>query len=212
MIPSIRMRVISSWIFLRLLMLSWLAVLLLVLHMWLTLPICMVGLGYEWNEKGQRCRRDSANRLYPVDKYGGRIFRRQQSSSRPDHIPSDVWWKDFKPSDRLEWHKTLKERGKGEAPKMAAIVAMTAAKAAFTANVANDHKVEKAVPASSSLSSLAVRAQTPVCLNRRQGIAGLLGDCTKVLFSKAVTVRPVLMSPPLPPSTIWMENPIHGSQ
>ena len=41
------------------------------------------GYGYEWNEKGQRCRRDSVNRLYPVDKYGGRIVRRKQESSRP---------------------------------------------------------------------------------------------------------------------------------
>ena len=46
------------------------------------------GFGHEWNEKGQRCLRDSVNRLYPVDKYGGRIVRRKQDSSRPEHIPS----------------------------------------------------------------------------------------------------------------------------
>ena len=57
------------------------------------------GYGYEWNEKGQRCRRDSVNRLYPVDKNGGRIVRRKLESSRPDHIPPDVWWKGFSPSD-----------------------------------------------------------------------------------------------------------------
>ena len=52
------------------------------------------GYGYERNEKGQRCRRDSANRFYPVDKYGGRIVRRKQESSRPP-IPPDVWWKEL---------------------------------------------------------------------------------------------------------------------
>ena len=62
------------------------------------------GYGYEWNEKGQRCRRDSANRLYLVDKYGGRIVRRKQESFRPEHIPPEVCWKGFTPSDRLELH------------------------------------------------------------------------------------------------------------
>ena len=70
----------------------------------------------------------TVNRLYPVDKYGGRIVRRKQESSRPDHIPPDVWWKEFTPSDRLEWHITMKAREKEEALKMDAIVAMTAAK------------------------------------------------------------------------------------
>ena len=140
------------------------------------------GLGYEWNEKGQRCRRDSANRLYPVDNYGGRIIRRQQSSSRPGHIPSSAWRNDFKPSDRLEWHRTMKEREKEEASKMAAIVAMTAAKTTFAVNDADDHKVEKAVLASSSMLSLTLMAQSPVYLNKRQGIAGLFDDCNQVFI------------------------------
>ena len=138
------------------------------------------GLGYEWNEKGQRCRRDSANKLYPVDKYGGRIVRRKQGSSRPDHIPSDVWWKDFRPSDRLEWHRTMKEREKEEVPKMAAIVAMTAARSIFAANESNDNGVEEIVHTSESTSSHAVRAHKPVYLNRKQGIAGLFEDCNNV--------------------------------
>ena len=139
------------------------------------------GPGYEWNEKSQRCRRDSVNRLYPVDKYGGRIVRRKQDSSRPEHIPSYVWWKDYSPLDRLERHKTMKEREKEEAPKMAAIVAMTAARSNFDANESNNDKVEEIVPASGRTSSPAVRACNPVYLNRKQGTAGLFEDCNKVI-------------------------------
>ena len=109
------------------------------------------GVGYEWNEKGQRCRRDTVNRLYPVDKYGGRIVRRQKESSRPDHIPSKVWRQDFKAADRLAWYQDMREREKGEAAKMAAIVAMTAAKAIFTANSDVNDIVEQAVPSISVL-------------------------------------------------------------
>ena len=65
------------------------------------------GFGYEWNEKGQRCRRGTIDRLYPVDKYGGRIVCRQQESSRPDHIPSSTWWNDLKPADRLEGYRAM---------------------------------------------------------------------------------------------------------
>ena len=159
------------------------------------------GLGYEWNEKGQRCRRDSANRLYPVDKYGGCIVRRKQDSPRPDHIPSDVWWTELKPLDRLEWHKTMKEREKGEASKTAAIVAMTAARSIITANESNDNRVEEIVPASSSTPSHTVRARNRVCLNRKQGISGLFNSRIVIKYSsmRVVTVRPVLVLPRLPP-------------
>ena len=116
------------------------------------------GYGYEWNEKGQRCRRDSANRLYPFDKYGGRIVRLKQESSRPEHIPPDVWWEEFTPSDRPEWHKTMKAREKEEAPKMAAIVAMTAAKSISEGNEPNNDKVDEVIPASDIISSPTVRA------------------------------------------------------
>ena len=139
------------------------------------------GFGYEWNEKGQRCRRDSVNRLYPVDKYGGRIVRRKQDSSRPEHIPPDVWWKEFTPSDRFEWHITMKAREKEEAPKMAAIVAVTAAKSISDVNESNNDKVEEIVPASDIISSPAARACNPVYLDRKQGIAGLFEDSIKVI-------------------------------
>ena len=138
------------------------------------------GLGYEWNEKGQRCRRDSVDRLYPVDKYGGCIVRRRQGLSRPDYIPSDVWRKELKPLDRLEWHKTMKEREKKEASKMAAIVAMTAARSIFTENDSYDNRVEEIVPASTPTSSHTVRACNPVYLNRKQGIADLFEDSNEV--------------------------------
>ena len=127
------------------------------------------GFGYERNEKGQRCCRDSVNKLYPVDKCGGHIVRRKQDSSRPEHIPSDVWWKDFTPSDRLELHKAMKVREKEEAPKMAAIVAMTAAKSVLDVNESSNDNVEEIVPASEIISSPAVRACNLVYLNRKQG-------------------------------------------
>ena len=138
------------------------------------------GYGYEWNEKGQRCRRDSVNRLYPVDKYGGRIVRRKQESSRPEHIPSDVWWKEFSLSDRLEWHITMKAREKEEVPKMAAIVAMKAARSIIGGNDPNNNKVGEVIPAPGIISSPAARARNPVYVNRKQGVADLFEDCNKV--------------------------------
>ena len=123
----------------------------------------------------------TVNRLYPVDKYGGRIVRRKQESSRPDHIPPDVWWKEFTPSDRLEWHITVKAREKEEAPKMDAIVAMTAAKSVSEGNEPNNNKVDETAPASNLISSPAARACSPVYLNRKQGIAGLFESSNKVI-------------------------------
>ena len=125
----------------------------------------------------------TVNRLYPVDKYGGRIVRRKQESSRPDHIPPDVWRKEFTPSDRLEWHMTMKAREKEEALKMDAIVAMTAAKPISEGNEPNNNKVDETVPASNIVSSPAVRDYNPVYLNRKQGMAGLFESSNKVVDS-----------------------------
>ena len=74
----------------------------------------------------------------------------------------------------------MKEREKEEAPKMAAIVAMTAARSLFDANESNNAKVEEIVPASELTSSPAVRACNPVYPNRKQGTAGLFEGCNKV--------------------------------
>ena len=76
----------------------------------------------------------------------------------------------------------MKVREKEEAPKMAAIVAMTAARSIFDANESNNDKVEEIVPASKLTSSPTVRACNPVYLNRKQGIAGLFGDSNKVII------------------------------
>ena len=119
------------------------------------------GAGYWWNTKGQRCRRDSVDRLYPVDKYGGRIVRRNAESSRPDHFPSRSWRQTFTPSDRLEWYKNMREQEKEVVTKAAAIVAMTAAKAIFATGSANGNIVEQAVP---SIASSTVKAESPVYL------------------------------------------------
>ena len=75
----------------------------------------------------------------------------------------------------------MKVREKEEAPKMAAIVAMTAARSIFDLVESNDDKVEEIVPASKITSSPAVRACNPVYLNRKQGIAGLFEDFNKVI-------------------------------
>ena len=74
----------------------------------------------------------------------------------------------------------MKEREKEEASKMAAMVAMTATKSIVAAGKADDHKVEDAAPAASSMLSTTVKAQNPVCLNRQLGIAGLFNDCSEV--------------------------------
>eukprot|EP00972_Heterocapsa_arctica_P007690 1120254-Heterocapsa_arctica.AAC.1 len=58
------------------------------------------GIGIETNNKGQRCRRDKAGKLYPIDSHGTKIVNRE--SSRPDEVPSHVWWKTFKEKDRVQ--------------------------------------------------------------------------------------------------------------
>eukprot|EP00972_Heterocapsa_arctica_P108800 16020153-Heterocapsa_arctica.AAC.1 len=64
------------------------------------------GVGIELNPKGERCRRDKAGKLYPIDAYGTKIVKGE--SSRPFEIPSDVWWRTFKPKDRIKWHADRK--------------------------------------------------------------------------------------------------------
>eukprot|EP00972_Heterocapsa_arctica_P088092 12988095-Heterocapsa_arctica.AAC.1 len=64
------------------------------------------GVGIEFNSKGLRCRRDKAGKLYPIDAHGTTVVNRE--SSRPDEIPSHVWWKTFKQKDREEWHEARK--------------------------------------------------------------------------------------------------------
>eukprot|EP00972_Heterocapsa_arctica_P003823 569967-Heterocapsa_arctica.AAC.1 len=45
------------------------------------------GIGIELNGKGQRCRRDKAGKLYPIDAHGTKVVNRE--SSRPFEIPSN---------------------------------------------------------------------------------------------------------------------------
>eukprot|EP00972_Heterocapsa_arctica_P091709 13524786-Heterocapsa_arctica.AAC.1 len=40
------------------------------------------GIGIELNRKGQRCRRDKANKLYPIDAYGTNIVKGEYSRPR----------------------------------------------------------------------------------------------------------------------------------
>ena len=58
-----------------------------------------MGMGYEYNDAGHRCRRDSIGRLYPVDLVGNRISKRV--TSKPGHISSHVWLHLFKEEDRI---------------------------------------------------------------------------------------------------------------
>ena len=76
---------------------------------------------------------------------------------------------------------TVKAREKEEAPKMDAIVAMTAAKSISEGNEPNNSKVDETVPASNIISSPAVRDCNPVYLNRKQGVAGLFENSNKVV-------------------------------
>ena len=62
------------------------------------------------------------NRFFPVDKYGSRIVSRKQQSSRPEHIPSQIWWKDFTPVQRAQWHKDMREREAKESASRAVAV------------------------------------------------------------------------------------------
>ena len=68
--------------------------------------------------------------------------------------------------DRLEWHKTMKEREQEEASKMAAIVALTAARSIVTEKDSYDNRVEEIVPASTPTSSHTVRACTIPSITR----------------------------------------------
>eukprot|EP00972_Heterocapsa_arctica_P017946 2653034-Heterocapsa_arctica.AAC.1 len=49
------------------------------------------GIGIELNRKGQRCRRDAAGKLYPINEYGAKIV--QGKSSRPADVTPHLWWK-----------------------------------------------------------------------------------------------------------------------
>eukprot|EP00972_Heterocapsa_arctica_P098474 14531290-Heterocapsa_arctica.AAC.1 len=60
------------------------------------------GLGIELNRKGQRCRRDTAGKLYPIDDYGTKIVNGE--SSRPRDVIPDLWWRTFNAKDHAEWH------------------------------------------------------------------------------------------------------------
>ena len=50
------------------------------------------------------------------------------------------------PSDRLEWHVAMKAREKEEVPKLAAIVALTAARSIIKENAPTNDKVGKVIP------------------------------------------------------------------
>eukprot|EP00972_Heterocapsa_arctica_P037534 5526081-Heterocapsa_arctica.AAC.1 len=60
------------------------------------------GIGIELNAKGQRCRRDKAGKLYPIDAYGTKIV--EGESSRPREVPPDLWGRTFSSKDRIKWH------------------------------------------------------------------------------------------------------------
>eukprot|EP00972_Heterocapsa_arctica_P038394 5653974-Heterocapsa_arctica.AAC.1 len=83
------------------------------------------GVGIELTSKGQRCRRDKAGKLYPIYAHGTKVVNHE--SSRPDEIPSHVWWKTFKEKDRAKWHKVRNaelaleaSRGSADAPRLVA--------------------------------------------------------------------------------------------
>eukprot|EP00972_Heterocapsa_arctica_P003266 486367-Heterocapsa_arctica.AAC.1 len=83
------------------------------------------GVGIEFNSKGQRCRRDKARNLYPIDAHGTKVVNRE--SSRPDEIPPHVWWKTFKQKDREKLHEARNaeialeaSRGSTDAPPLVA--------------------------------------------------------------------------------------------
>eukprot|EP00972_Heterocapsa_arctica_P003517 522978-Heterocapsa_arctica.AAC.1 len=46
------------------------------------------GTGIELNRKGQRCRRATSGKLYPIDAYGTKIVNGE--SSRPREVPPDL--------------------------------------------------------------------------------------------------------------------------
>eukprot|EP00972_Heterocapsa_arctica_P106212 15646361-Heterocapsa_arctica.AAC.1 len=58
------------------------------------------GLGIELNRKGQRCRRDTAAKLYPTNEYGTKIVKGE--TSRPVDVTPDLWWNVFTPKDSAE--------------------------------------------------------------------------------------------------------------
>ena len=60
----------------------------------------------------------------------------------------------------------MKAREREEVPKMAAIVAMTAARSIVEGNGPNNDKVGEVIPVLGTMSSPAIRAHSPVYLNR----------------------------------------------
>eukprot|EP00972_Heterocapsa_arctica_P037683 5545852-Heterocapsa_arctica.AAC.1 len=58
------------------------------------------GLGIELNRKGQRCRRNTAGKLYPIDEYGTKIVKGEYS--RPRDVTPELWWRTSTPKDRAE--------------------------------------------------------------------------------------------------------------
>eukprot|EP00972_Heterocapsa_arctica_P040834 6017163-Heterocapsa_arctica.AAC.1 len=58
------------------------------------------------NKKGQRCRRDTAGKLYPIYKHGQKI--RKGDTSRPDEVSSHVWWDVYTFNDRAKWWQEFK--------------------------------------------------------------------------------------------------------
>eukprot|EP00972_Heterocapsa_arctica_P051827 7623707-Heterocapsa_arctica.AAC.1 len=54
------------------------------------------------------CRRDTAGKLYPIDKYGKEL--RAGTTSKPDQVSSEVWWHVYKFNDRAKWWEEHKAR------------------------------------------------------------------------------------------------------